>query len=181
PRSGARPRSSMKSCWYTTTPSPGRQPSGMAMRYTAPDGVCPGRPQAAWPGRPAGHGRRHSTTRQSHRDMDGDVAIRAQPPVYRRSPARASPRSAPVQRRAGATITAMNDDSPDRDLPRRLLDALAGLVEAALDRLLRLDPATPAVLQRLDGRELRLRLRGAARGLRLHVAGGRVRPVPDHG
>ncbi len=75
----------------------------------------------------------------------------------------------------------MNDDSPDRDLPRRLLDALAGLVEAALDRLLRLDPATPAVLQRLDGRELRLRLRGAARGLRLHVAGGRVRPVPDHG
>src|SRR5690606_13678675 len=158
PRSGARPRSSMKSCWYTTTPSPGRQPTGMAMRYTAPDGVRPRRPQAACAGRPARHGSRHSTTRESHRDMDGDVAIRAQPPVYRRSPARASPRSAPVQRRAGATITAMNDDSPDRDLPRRLLDALAGLVDPALHGLLRLHPAPPAVLQRPDGRQRRLRL-----------------------
>lgn len=62
---------------------------------------------------------------------------------------------------------------------RRLLDALAGLIEGALARLLALDPGSDALLARLDGRHLVLRLRGAARGVRLRIDGGRVRPVPD--
>lgn len=74
----------------------------------------------------------------------------------------------------------MNDHTPTPDPAQRALDALAGLVEAALDRLVRLDPNGAGLLQDLDGRELRLRLRGAARGLRMRVAHGRVRPVPDH-
>jgi ubiquinone biosynthesis protein UbiJ len=74
----------------------------------------------------------------------------------------------------------MNEDALNRDVPQRALDALAGVVEAALDRFLRLDPGSTGTLQRLDGRELRLRLRGARRGLRLRIASGRVRPVPDH-
>ncbi len=74
----------------------------------------------------------------------------------------------------------MNEDASTRPLPHRALDALAGIVEAALDRLLRLDAGSPDLLQRLEGRELRLRLRGAPRGIRLRIAAGRVRPVPDH-
>ncbi len=63
----------------------------------------------------------------------------------------------------------------------RVLDALADRVERALVRLARLDPASAATLERLHGRELRLSLRGAVRGLRLRIAEGRVRPVPDAG
>lgn len=83
-------------------------------------------------------------------------------------------------RRRGATIAPMNDDASTHNMPQRALDALASVVEAALDRFARLDPAAPALLRQLDGRELRLRLRGAARGLRLRIGNGRVRPVPDH-
>jgi ubiquinone biosynthesis protein UbiJ len=61
----------------------------------------------------------------------------------------------------------------------RLLDALASLLERAFSRWLHLDPAGPALLAPLDGRTLRLSLRGAARGLRLRIADGAIRPVPD--
>lgn len=60
------------------------------------------------------------------------------------------------------------------------LDLLAGLVERALRRLVRLDPGAAAALQSLHGRELRLRLRGATRGLRLRIGNGGARPIPDH-
>jgi ubiquinone biosynthesis protein UbiJ len=63
----------------------------------------------------------------------------------------------------------------------RALDALAGLVEHALDRLLQLDAGSDALLGQLDGRQLRVALRGAERGVRLRIANGRVRPVPDDG
>lgn len=65
------------------------------------------------------------------------------------------------------------------DLAQRLLDGLAGMVESALTRLLRLDPGSEPLLHDLDGRQFRLRLRGAGRGIRLRVDQGRVRPVPD--
>lgn len=61
----------------------------------------------------------------------------------------------------------------------RALDALAGLIERALDRVLRLDPGSEPLLQQLEGRQLRVALRGAKRGVRLRVAAGRARPVPD--
>lgn len=73
----------------------------------------------------------------------------------------------------------MHDTAPGPGADVRLLDALAGLVEAALARLLRLDAGSDPLLARLDGRQLRLALRGAPRGLRLAIADGRVRPVPD--
>lgn len=63
----------------------------------------------------------------------------------------------------------------------RALDRLADWIEHAVDRLAALDPGSAVVLDRLGGRELRLSLRGAERGLRLRVAGGRLRPVPDPG
>lgn len=62
-----------------------------------------------------------------------------------------------------------------------LLDAFAGIIEAAMARVLRLDPAGTAALRPLEGRTLRLSLAGAARGLRLRIADARVRPVPDEG
>jgi ubiquinone biosynthesis protein UbiJ len=67
------------------------------------------------------------------------------------------------------------------DPATRALDALAGLIERALDRLLRLDAGSGELLQQLEGRQLRVALRGAAKGVRLRIAGGRVRPVPDDG
>jgi ubiquinone biosynthesis protein UbiJ len=74
-------------------------------------------------------------------------------------------------------------ESPDTAVApeTRALDALAGLIERALDRLLRLDAGSEPLLAQLEGRQLRVALRGAARGVRLRVAGGRVRPVPDDG
>lgn len=73
----------------------------------------------------------------------------------------------------------MHDSPPEPGADVRLLDALAGLVEAALGRLLRLDAGSDPLLARLDGRQIRLALRGAKRGLRLRVRDRRVRPVPD--
>jgi ubiquinone biosynthesis protein UbiJ len=61
----------------------------------------------------------------------------------------------------------------------RILYALADLVERALARLARLDPGSRDTLARLEGQTLRLSIRGAARGLRMRVADGRIRPVPD--
>lgn len=70
---------------------------------------------------------------------------------------------------------------PESPVPgKALLDALAGIIETALARLLRLDPGSDPLLSRLDGRQLQLALRGAPRGLRLHISDGRVRPVPDN-
>lgn len=54
-------------------------------------------------------------------------------------------------------------------------------MERVFAGIARLDPGSDIVLQRLHGRSLRLNLRGAARGLRLRVADGRLRPVPDDG
>ena len=77
-------------------------------------------------------------------------------------------------------LAPIDSHSPDRSVPgTALLDALAGTIEAALARLLRLDPGSDPLLARLDGRQLRLALRGAPRGLRLRIANGRVRPIPD--
>lgn len=73
----------------------------------------------------------------------------------------------------------MTTAAPEPSIDTRILDTLAGLMERALDRLARLDPASRRALERLDGNTLRLGLRGAARGLRLRVRDGRVRPVPD--
>lgn len=73
----------------------------------------------------------------------------------------------------------MHDSPPEPGADVRLLDALAGLVEAALDRVLRLDAGSDPLLARLDGRQIRLALRGARRGLRLRVRDRKVRPVPD--
>lgn len=85
------------------------------------------------------------------------------------------PDTAPL---AGAATGA--PDPAGADAPgQALLDHLAGLIEAALAQLLRLDPGSDPLLARLEGHQLRLALRGAPRGLRLHIAGGRVRPVPD--
>ncbi len=75
----------------------------------------------------------------------------------------------------------MSNATPTPSIDTRILDALASLVERAFDRLVRLDPASRAGLDRLDGRILRLGLRGAARGLRLQVRERRVRPIPDEG
>lgn len=69
---------------------------------------------------------------------------------------------------------------PESPVPgKALLDTLAGIIETALAQLLRLDPGSDPLLARLDGRHLHLALRGAPRGLRLHIRDGRVRPVPD--
>lgn len=61
------------------------------------------------------------------------------------------------------------------------LDAVAGLIERAFDRLLQLDAGAPALLARLQGKSLRVGLRGAGRGVRLAIDDGRIRPVPDAG
>ncbi len=72
-----------------------------------------------------------------------------------------------------------SEPSSSPDFAQRLLDGLAGMVESALARFLRMDPGSEPLLRDLDGRQFRLRLRGAERGIRLRVAQGRVRPVPD--
>lgn len=72
-----------------------------------------------------------------------------------------------------------SDSAVEPELAQRLLDTLAGLVESALARFLRMDPGSEPLLHDLDGRQFRLRLRGAERGVRLRVAEGRVRPIPD--
>jgi ubiquinone biosynthesis protein UbiJ len=75
----------------------------------------------------------------------------------------------------------MIDDTSPPAAGTRLLEAFAGVIEGAIGRVLRLDPAGSAALGPLEGRTLRLSLAGAPRGLRLHIADGRVRPVPDEG
>lgn len=66
-----------------------------------------------------------------------------------------------------------------RNDPTDLLDALANAAERVFARFARLDPGSDTALQRLNGRSLRLGLRGAPRGLRLRIAESRLRPIPD--